>query len=434
MMIWLLIGELAIGLRERSAVPSVLELLRQHHVSDTFVAVAVSALPALFGAFVGPVISYFSDRYRSRWGRRIPFILATSPVCALALVGLAYCSQLGRGLHQLLGAASPGEDVCIIGWFCLLWTVFQCTALMTGALYSGLVNDVIPHRILGRFYAGVRMVSLGAGVIFNLWIFEWTETHLREVLLMLAALFAGGLVLMSLKVHEGEDARQPLSQPAPFQPWHHARAMLRAYRDECFGDRYFVFIFGMFMLAAVTYIPFNTFSQYYSTTLGLPKKELGTLLAIVYCASLLLSFGVGWCVDRYGALRVCSIVLTAYSLVSLAAYLGRPTLATFPLVYVLHGVISGAWYTASAALPMALFPQDRFLQFNAAKDLVVSAGSILTSILLGPLLDYSGHDYSLTLLIGAVAAGAASLCFAVLRGKPAAPAAVIPAKAGIHAE
>ena len=414
MIVWLLIGELAIGLRERSAVPSVLELLRQHHVSDTFVAVAISALPALFGAFVGPVISYFSDRYRSRWGRRIPFILATTPVCALSLAGLAYCGQLGRGLHQLLGSASPGEGNCIITWFCILWTIFQCTAVMTAALYSGLVNDVVPHRILGRFYAGVRMVSLGAGVIFNLWIFEWTETHLHEVFLMLAALFGGGVILMSLKVHEGEEVRRPSAQPVQQRPWDHARAMLRAYRDECFGDRYYVFIFVMFMLAAMSFIPFNTFSQYYSTTLGLSKKELGTLLAVVYGASLFLSFGIGWCVDRYGALRICSIVLTAYALISLTAYLGRPTLATFPVVYVLHGVVSGAWFTASASLPMALFPQDRFLQFNSAKDLVASAGGILTSILLGPLLDYSGHDYSLTLLIGALAGGASALCIAML--------------------
>jgi maltose/moltooligosaccharide transporter len=64
-------------------------------------------------------------------------------------------------------------------------------------------------------------------------------------------------------------------------------------------------------------------------------------------------------------------------------------------------VISGGYYTAVASLPMRLFPRDRFMQFNSAAFVMTQGVAAVVSVIQGPLLDYSGHDYKLTFLFGA---------------------------------
>jgi MFS family permease len=411
---WLLFGEFAIALRDRSAIPGVMELLRQHHASDTMIAVLVSALPALLGSVLVPIVGFRSDRFRSRWGRRLPFLVGVTPVAALVFVALGNCTAIGRGTDALLGAASPGVDACVLAWFCVLWTVFEGLALVTLALYAGLVNDIVPRPILGRFYAGFRIVSLGAGILFNLWIFHLTEHHLRNVFLGIGVFFGVACVLMCVRLKEGE-----YGPPAPVDAsagqgavtW---RAMGRAYWRECFADRYFLLVFLALTASELTFMPFNTFSQLYAESIGMDKGQLGRLLATSYALSIGLSSVVGWMVDRYGAAAVTVCTMGLYLCVACGGFLIVHDLQSFAVVYVLHAVVSGTYYTAAASLPMVLFPRARFLQFDAAKRVVFSTSNIALSFLLGPLLDASGHVYGLTLLVGALLAGASVVTFRAL--------------------
>ena len=70
------------------------------------------------------------------------------------------------------------------------------------------------------------------------------------------------------------------------------------------------------------------------------------------------------------------------------------------MIYVFHTVVSGAYGTATASLPMVLFPKLRFTQFASASGLLGAISYIFVSLAQGPLLDYSGHNYRLTLLAG----------------------------------
>jgi len=397
---WLLFGEFAIALRDRSALPGVLELLRQHHASDTLVALLVSALPALLGSVLVPIVGIRSDRFRSRWGRRLPFLMGTTPVAALVLVALGNCAAFGRATDRLLGAASPGLDACVLGWFCLCWTLFEGVALVTLALYAGLVNDIVPRPVLGRFYAGFRIVSLGAGILFNLWCFRLTEHHLREV-------FLAACMLMCRRLKEGGYGPPPAVAPdAP--PW---RTMVRTYWRECLSDRHFLLVFLALTASELAFVPFNTFSQLYAASLGMDKDQLGRLLAGSYAVSIGVSSLVGWLVDRTSAAALTAVALALYAGVACAGFAAVHDLHSFAVVYVLHVLVSGMYYTAAASLPMVLFPRARFLQFDAARRGLFSIANIALCFLLGPMLDASGHAYALTLLFGTLLAGASLLTF-----------------------
>jgi hypothetical protein len=109
------------------------------------------------------------------------------------------------------------------------------------------------------------------------------------------------------------------------------------------------------------------------------------------------------------------VIMTAYCAVSAAGFAGVSDAASFRAFYFAHVVISGAWFTAAASMPMALFPRARFVQFNSTKDLMVVFGTILVSGVQGPVLDLSGHDYRFTLLAGAVFSLLCIMCLVRLR-------------------
>lgn len=410
---WLLLGDFAYAMRDRAVGPSVLELLRQHRASDTAMTLLTGVLPAALGIFLGPLVSYRSDRYRSRWGRRLPFLLVASPVCALAMAGIGFCPWLGAQGHRLLGASSPGLDACILGCFCLCWTVFECAVIVTMPIFSGLINDVVPAALLGRFYGCFRIVSLGAGIFFNYWIFQHTETHLREIFLGVGLFFGLGFTIMCWRVREGEyPAPRPEAggtMPRGFV------ANARIYLVECFAHPYYLWIFAALMVAALAFNPFNSFSQWYSGALGMPKETLGRLTALSYGISIFLAFFIGWLVDRFSAIKVAIVVMALFLPLAILGFCGIRGPASFGLVYVLHTVLSGAYFTATASLPMVLFPRLRFTQFASASGLAIALSNIAMNLVQGPILDWSGHNYRLTLLAESVFAALALFLLLVVR-------------------
>ena len=78
-----------------SMVPSILPLkLKALGCSNTLIGIIMTTAPSLLGIGMVPYISVKSDRYRSRWGRRIPFIAWTLPFLCSSLVLLAYSEKL----------------------------------------------------------------------------------------------------------------------------------------------------------------------------------------------------------------------------------------------------------------------------------------------------------------------------------------------------
>ena len=394
---WLMVGDLGTAMRERAAVPSVLEMLHRHATSDTATSLLMSAVPALLSILIVPWIGYRSDRSNNRWGRRRPYLLAVVVAGMASMLGLAGTPLLGAATHAALGALSPGQRLCELAYFGLFWTMFECAALSTISLFTGLVNDLVPRPLLGRFLSGLRIVSLSVGIAFNTWVFALTDQYLYGILFAIALAFGLPLLLMCAMIREapasGPGAAAGACLPAPLiVPAGRARLL------ACFADRSFLWSVAPFMLAAATFGPFNTFYQHYAHVSGISKSALGSLTAYGYSVSIVSAFGIGWLVDRYGAVRISLIAMGSYCTVAGVGYLCLADAATFRLFYLAHVCISGAYFTAAASLPMALFPRAQFVQYNATKEVMVVVGNILVSAIQGPILDSSGHDYHLTLL------------------------------------
>jgi MFS family permease len=395
---WLLWGDFAWSMKERSVHPIVQLLLRRFHASDTVATILLGSLPAAIGIFLGPIISYRSDRHRGRWGRRIPYLLWTTPIAAAAIIALAFCPPLGRATHAVLGPRSPGENFTILIYFGLFWTVFEFATVAANAVFGGLINDVVPRQFLGRFYGLFRALSLIAGMVFNFWLIGKAESHYAWLFIGVGLLYAIGFTMMCLKVKEGD-------YPPPPPPASDTRgagffAAVRVYVRECFSRPYYVWVFMAWNLGQLAFIPVNLLSVYYAQSLNIDMTTYGRYITITYGISLVLSYLLGAVADRVHPLRAGMAALVLYAIASLLGGIYATTPTMFAVAFVAHGVISGTYFTTTASLQQRLFPHSRFAQFSSAATMFTAISTMLLGFVVGPVIDLNDHSYRLTFIMG----------------------------------
>jgi len=127
---WLLWGDFCYTLMETVGGGAILPLkLKALGVSNTLLSIIMSTLPGILNMTVCPWVSFKSDRYRSRWGRRIPFILWTMPFLVLCLVLVGWSETLTpflqRAVPQLGKIAPVTVTVALIGVFYVAFQFFN---------------------------------------------------------------------------------------------------------------------------------------------------------------------------------------------------------------------------------------------------------------------------------------------------------------------
>ena len=408
--VFLLIGDFAWSVKERAAIPVAQVLLKQMEASNLFVALVAGSLPWGLSMVLAPFIAVRSDRHRGRWGRRIPFLLAPTPLLMLGLVGMAFTPEGGAFLHGLLGSASPGLRICKLAWFSLMWIAFEVGSVVANAVFGGLVADVVPGKLTGRFYGMFRAVSLMAGIIFTYQIVGQAERYYAEIFIGIALIYGLGFAAMCWFVREG-------SYPPPQAPEPRAgcaESEIRRYMRECFSHRFYVGVFLAMMLGLISFNPVNSFGVFYAQQIGLGLDGYGKALALTYACSLLLALPVGWLADRLHPLRVGLGCIVLYAAAMLPAGLLVQTATQFQAAFVLHGVFSGLFVTGTAAIGQYLYPQERFAQFQSAANILAALGYTLVPPLVGAWLDLTGQNYRHTFVASGLLAAASALIFAWL--------------------
>jgi maltose/moltooligosaccharide transporter len=403
---WLLWGDFCYVLMEAVG-PSVIPFKFQAlNASNKEIGLIMGSIPAFLYMIMNPIVSFRSDRFRSRWGRRIPFIFFTIPPLVLCLIGLAFADKLGFWLHSHLGAAvahvSPNEfAIWTIGALLVAFTFFN--TFLT-SIFWYLFNDVVPERFLARFMSWFRTISLFSGALYNICIFRYAGTHGTEILVGVSILYFFGFGLMCLFVKEGE------YPPAPAYVGGESGliAAVKTYAVEChFTPLYWYQWMGTFFgtlggcAGAIGSGWLNAFGIFYYQAVGLTQGETGEVYSVIGFVVAALVLVSGWLADRYHPIRVAlagaALTLWVVYPVCLIWLVWHPSHRVAYWASMAIGVFLMAPAIALVGvydppLFMRLFPRSRYGQFCSTNAIWRSVAGIIGGFSAGAFLDVMAHS------------------------------------------
>jgi Na+/melibiose symporter-like transporter len=339
----------------------------------------IMGLDNIIGIFVQPLMGWLSDRTRSRWGRRTPFIVVGAPIAALLF---------------MLVPLAPSFPILI-----LVIILFSLTANSFKPITESLIadNQLPEHRskanALGRFASGLTII---VSALLSLFVVD-ESVELAYVLAALVMVACFAILLLTL--------REP--RTAAY------RAVVDEDRDQGRETTGFFAVFKdiftdrdrsrLFMVAAIivtwgAWAGIRALLTLYGVEqLGLSRGDAGGLTLPASVAFLVVVIPVAIVSDRWGRRRMMRIGIIVFAIGALVAFTFN-TSATATLVGVLIAACGFAGFAVNAAVMLwNLAPSQRLIGVYTGIFAVAQAvGSSVGPAALGALVDAT--DWGLLML------------------------------------
>jgi GPH family glycoside/pentoside/hexuronide:cation symporter len=288
------------------------------------------------------LIGHASDRTRTRWGRRIPWILVSSPICAAAFIGIWWppgstASWINVAWLVALRAVMWIAYTGAFGPYCaLLPEISQGARRIRISVFMALFE--VLGTILATAVAGAIIEGARDGATLG-------PLHVSDGF-KLAAIVTGSIALVAMlaSIAAVRETAHDASKDVKYSLW---RAIVRTFENPAFRPYAASFVaFRMSLLAVLTLLPYQV-----NVVLGLDDAEAaaGTLQMVIVLGAVLLFPLVDrlarsrgkWRVMRWGFLGF-AVVMSAGALVGRLPF-GSPLaqayaiygLSTFPVATLL---------------------------------------------------------------------------------------------------
>lgn len=397
----------------------IMQLKFKHlEASNTEIGLILGTIPLIVYASLNPIISFKSDRFRSRWGRRIPFMLGSLPFIVLFLVALGFGERIGlwiKAHFAFLLHGVPDNQVAIMTLGALL-VAFAFVSTIGTSIFWYLFNDVVPEHLLARFMSWFRVISTASASLYSFFIFPYSGTHSTEIFIGAACLYLFGFGIMCLKVKEGD-----YPPPPPYDGGQTGSiGAIKTFVKETHAFPHYWWVWLSSFISSIG-LGVAMFGLYFSLALGLSMHQIGVIAGCSGVAVSVMTLAAGWLADRYHPIRVvlagnllASLVATPLGLIWLFWHPG-PTLIFWVSLTVTICLAAPAQAMKSMGDPpmlMRLFPRSRYGQFCSTNATWGAVGGILGSGLAGVYLDI------VTRFVGAERAYYYVPCFAIFFGIP----------------
>jgi len=381
---YLLLGDFCLQMMEM-VIPALMPLqLKAIGASNTVMSVLLITTTYLFNLTMNPLISFKSDNLRTRWGRRIPILIVTAPLCTLFLILLAFAPDFGRALHAtaLVSWLKLSPLTVMIGTIAVLLVMFQCFHFCLTPVYYYLFVDVVPDAFMGRFMALFRVVATLCSYLFNTFIYGHALSHTRSIYIGCAIVYFTGFMLMCLLVKESD-----------YPPPVHGKRLgfvnsCKVYAKECFSHRHYLLFnarnafWYLSSLCTIYYVFF------FRDALGISLDFIGKVNAWSSLISAALLIPMGMLSDRFKPVRVVLLAMGLVLPVSLLNFFFIHDKISYVIMTLIGIPITTL--IAASELPFwaSIPPQERYGQFGSANQIACSLAVIIGGVPAGWYMDW----------------------------------------------
>lgn len=338
------------------------------------------------GAFVAlvsaPVCGALSDRTRSRFGRRRPWLVGGLIVSAAGLL--------------ILGTA---PNLLLLG---LGWVICQAGFNAMQAACLPILPDVVPYRLQGRV-AGMLGMTSTAATFAGSWITQYTQV---STLLMFIAPFGitviGVLALVLLlpdRQPAQEDGQRPDLAAIP-------RALIKPFLDHDFSwafiSRFLIMMAWSFLLTYQLFFLTDQLSLERTGATQVVVKSMAIIAIATISISIIGGFISDWTGRRKPLVALAAVIEAAgFLLVALA-----PAVPQFLVGVAVAGLGKGLYFAVDLALLAAILPnkEERAKDmgvFQIANSLPQSLAPALAPVILA-LGSANGENYAAIFIAGTV--------------------------------
>jgi MFS family permease len=350
----------------------------------------IYAITSVFSTITTPVAGALSDRTRTRFGRRAPWIMLGSLIGGIALMLVPSTNNL----------------VIITGF----WLVATVALNSMQPAITTIVADrfSVAERGAASGVVGAAMTAgVSAGTIYG----GLMAPHLTLAYMSIGAAII--IVCFAFVLLNPEPAA-PLQPPPPFRLGAFLRSFWvdpRAHPDFAWA---FVGRFTIYMgyQAVLTYLLY-ILEDHIGLTQARANEVIARLSSVTFVALVASALLSGWLSDRLGRRKPLVFISGLLMAAAVAAPLLFPTIGGMYVYAVLIGLGYGAFMSVDLALMTQVLPAGENSQDAVGKDLgllstAINIPQILSPVFAAWLLTVTGNDYPLLFVVSAgfVAVGA----------------------------
>ncbi|MBE6376929.1 MAG: MFS transporter [Lentisphaerae bacterium] len=356
------------------------------------ITLIIGTIGGIFNITICPIVSFKSDRYRSRWGRRIPFILWTLIPYVLSITGFAFSSEIAVFFQKLAGLSKFAPTTITIVTIGIIMAFYQFFYMFVGSVIYYIYNDVIPVAFQARVVGAVQVACTVATTVFNLFLLKYSLSHFKLLMLFAAIIYTAGVGVMCFLLKEPDYPPVPEKDAEKSSG---SRGVL-TFVKESFSHPFYWYAFISTGLMSVSTI--GTFLIFFNQNMGLSLDSIGKLFGIQGVINTALSIAGAAAgtllIDRWHPVRVYlfGLLLSLLEPLFFLKFLfATPPAMVFwwsSLIMMIFLRISGTFYNLSS-MPMLMrtYPQSRFGQFCSACAMLRSILVLVFGLVLGACID-----------------------------------------------
>lgn len=346
------------------------------------------------GLLISPLVGAWSDSLRSRWGRRMPFILFGIPVALAAfifipLIPLGIAPELNGQTGQLTGLLIP----FIITLFLVLIAfavvrpvadvlLFDVTPSSQRATANGIAGAIAGLLVVITALAGAALYDIYGPLPF------WIAAGLALLIFLLTWAFVKEPAALA---SAQELAGEPFNLPG----------IVKFLRDQPAAHRNsLIYLLLSNLLAYVALAQMQAFlSSYGVFTLGMAESAAAMLVAIPAIAFMLVAIPAGLIANKIGRKQTQIIGLLGYASGALVIYF-FPDATMLNIGLLICGLTWPLANVVQVAMIVDCAPVETLMgTYTGLRQIAVTLGFIIGPLLGGTLVEAMGNDYRWVWLI-----------------------------------